>query len=78
MALNPKTGSIKELMSGIFFANGVAVSQGADFIAVVSTASWRVYRYWLNGPNVSIFMCHMLCHLLIGVVSFHTCNAAFG
>lgn len=51
MALNPKTGSIKELMSGIFFANGVAVSQGADFIAVVSTASWHVYRYWLNGPN---------------------------
>jgi sugar lactone lactonase YvrE len=39
------------LLEGLQFANGVAVSPGADFVLVNETGSYRVLRYWLRGDR---------------------------
>lgn len=37
------------LLGGLVFANGVALSQGGDFVLVVETYRYRIRRYWLAG-----------------------------
>jgi sugar lactone lactonase YvrE len=39
------------LLGGLIFANGVALSQGGDFVLVVETYRYRILRYWLAGPR---------------------------
>jgi len=39
------------LVDGIFFANGVAMSQDESFVLVAETASMRIIRCWLKGPK---------------------------
>jgi sugar lactone lactonase YvrE len=51
MRLNPATGEIKVLLSGLFFANGVALSSREDFVLVNETYRYRIIRYWLKGPQ---------------------------
>lgn len=48
---DPKTGETTTLMDGLFFANGVALSQNEDFLLVNETYRYRIQRYWLTGPN---------------------------
>lgn len=50
-AYSPSSGSVTELMSGLTFANGVALSKDEDFVLVNETGAYRVLRYWLKGEN---------------------------
>ncbi|HKP47837.1 MAG TPA: SMP-30/gluconolactonase/LRE family protein [Pyrinomonadaceae bacterium] len=51
LVYDPKTRTTRTLMKDLCFANGVAVSPDQSFLLVVETASYRVHRYWLNGPK---------------------------
>jgi sugar lactone lactonase YvrE len=48
---DPATGETRVIMSGLNYANGVAVSADQLFLLVAETANYRVQRYWLGGPN---------------------------
>lgn len=48
---NPQTGTTETLVDGLYFANGVALSQNEDFVIVNETYRYRITRYWLKGPK---------------------------
>ncbi|MBU6950229.1 SMP-30/gluconolactonase/LRE family protein [Hahella sp. HN01] len=48
---DPATGATTVLLDDLYFANGVALSQNEDFVAVCETGRYRVRRYWLQGPK---------------------------
>lgn len=50
---DPVSGKTREVLGGLFFANGVAVVEAAtsSFVAVVETAQTRVLRHWTKGPK---------------------------
>lgn len=48
---DPATGETTTLLDGLYFANGVALSQNEDFILVNETYRYRVTRYWLQGEK---------------------------
>ena len=50
-SFNPATGVTAVVMDGLNFANGVAVSEDQQFLAVIETGTYRVLRYWLAGPR---------------------------
>lgn len=45
------TGKTTTLLSGLQFANGVAVSANNDFVLVNETGSYKITRYWLQGDK---------------------------
>lgn len=45
------TGRTRVIMSGLNYANGVAISADQQFLLVSETANYRIQRYWLEGPN---------------------------
>jgi sugar lactone lactonase YvrE len=51
LSYNPATAEIKVLLSELYFANGVALSQQEDFLLVNETYRYRIVRYWLKGPK---------------------------
>jgi sugar lactone lactonase YvrE len=51
MSYDPATGRVKVLLKGLYFANGVALSQQEDFVLVNETYRYRTVRYWLKGPK---------------------------
>ncbi len=51
IVFDPKTGKADTLISGLSFANGVAVSPDQSFVLVNETGNYRVLRYWLSGPQ---------------------------
>jgi len=48
---DPKTHEVTELLSDLFFANGIALSKDEDFVIVGETYRYRLTRYWLKGPK---------------------------
>ncbi len=48
---DPETGKASTLMSGLSFANGVAVSPDQSYVLVNETGNYRVLRYWIEGPR---------------------------
>ncbi|GGY84055.1 SMP-30/gluconolactonase/LRE family protein [Marinobacter zhanjiangensis] len=48
---NPATGRTRVLLRNLYFANGVVVSPGADFLLVAETPRYRLLRFWLTGPK---------------------------
>lgn len=48
---DPATGITRVVMNGLNYANGVAISTDQQFLLVAETASYRIQRYWLQGPN---------------------------
>lgn len=48
---DPATANTRVIMSGLNYANGVAVSADQRFLLVSETASYRIRRYWLDGPK---------------------------
>ncbi|KAG2486526.1 hypothetical protein HYH03_014827 [Edaphochlamys debaryana] len=48
---DPASRRTEVLASGIFFANGVALSADESFVTVVETTRRRVLRHWLKGPK---------------------------
>jgi sugar lactone lactonase YvrE len=51
LVYDPVSATTSVLMTGINFANGVAVDPAGQFVLVVETGSYRVLRYWLAGPK---------------------------
>jgi sugar lactone lactonase YvrE len=50
-SFNPRTGQIQQLLSGLAFANGVALGPDEEYVLVNETAAHRITRYWLKGPK---------------------------
>jgi sugar lactone lactonase YvrE len=51
LAYHPDTGETELLLSGLEFANGVAVSGDGSYVLVNETGAYRIVRYWLSGPR---------------------------
>jgi sugar lactone lactonase YvrE len=51
MRYDPATGKVTVLISGLHFANGVALSKNEDFVLVNETYTYSIHRYWLAGPK---------------------------
>jgi sugar lactone lactonase YvrE len=47
--LDMKTRKAELLLGGLYFANGVSLSQDESYILVAETAIARIQRYWLKG-----------------------------
>src|SRR5690606_35641082 len=45
------TRQVTTLLDGLYFANGVALSQAEDFVLVNETYRYRITRYWLKGEK---------------------------
>jgi len=44
-------GSVRTLLAGLYFANGVALAGDGSFVLVDETYRSRIRRYWLAGPR---------------------------
>ncbi len=51
LAWRPSTGRTEVLLSGLQFANGVALSGDGSYVLVNETGAYRITRYWLAGPR---------------------------
>jgi strictosidine synthase-like protein len=50
-AYRPASRKTELLLSGLQFANGIAVAGDGSYVAVNETGAYRVTRYWLAGPR---------------------------
>lgn len=50
-AFNFKTGKLKQLLDGLYYANGVALSPQKDYLLVNETYRYQIRRFWLKGPK---------------------------
>ncbi len=48
---DPATGETQVVLTGLSFANGVALAHDESFVLVNETNAYRVTRYWLKGPD---------------------------
>jgi sugar lactone lactonase YvrE len=51
LVYRPSTGKAEVLLSGLYFANGVALAPDESYVVVAETASYRVRRVWLTGEK---------------------------
>lgn len=51
MAYDPKTKTVRVLMSKLQYANGIALAADESFVLVNETGEYRIRRYWLKGPK---------------------------
>ncbi len=51
LSYNRKTKGVEVLLDGLYFPNGVALSQKEDFILINETFQYRIRRYWLKGKK---------------------------
>jgi sugar lactone lactonase YvrE len=51
LVYDPKTKETATLLSGLYFANGVAVSPDGHFVLVNETSTYRIQKYWLKGEK---------------------------
>ena len=50
-AYNTRTGETRMLLDGLYFANGVALTQDESAVLVVETPRYRIRRLWLTGAK---------------------------
>ena len=50
-AHDPRTRETRLVLGGLYFANGVALSQDETFVVVAETGSYDLKRVWLKGPR---------------------------
>ena len=48
---SPAQKQARIIMDGLNFANGVAISDDQRYLIVIETGHYRVWRYWLDGPD---------------------------
>lgn len=48
---DPQKGTVKTLMTGTYFGNGVVLSKDESQVLLVETTRYRVLRYWLKGEK---------------------------
>lgn len=46
-----RTNQLELLLDGLYFANGVALSQHEDFVLINETYRYRIIQYWLKGER---------------------------
>ena len=51
LAYDPASNTVRLVMDGLYFANGVAVAPDDSFVLVAETGKYRVLRYWLKGEK---------------------------
>lgn len=51
LMFDPQTNTTAVVMSGLNFANGVAIDSQSQFVLVNETGSYRIHKYWLRGPK---------------------------
>jgi sugar lactone lactonase YvrE len=51
IAYDPASGTIRKLLDGLQFANGVAVARDGASVLVAETGGYRIMRYWLSGDR---------------------------
>jgi len=51
LAWNPVTRSMRVLLDGLQFPNGVVVEPPGDSLLFAETGAYRISRYWLKGPR---------------------------
>lgn len=51
LAYEPDSGATTALMSGLWFANGVALSHDESYVLVADSVQMRIHKYWLRGPK---------------------------
>lgn len=51
LVYDPATGKATALVTGLNFANGVALAHDQSYVLVAETGSYRVLRHWLAGPK---------------------------
>lgn len=51
LAFDPATGVVRRLLGDLQFANGVAVNGDGAWLVVAETGSYRLLRFWLQGPK---------------------------
>ena len=51
LMFDPQTNTTKVVMSGLNFANGVAIDSQSQFVLVNETGSYSIHKYWLKGPK---------------------------
>ena len=51
LAYDPRTQQTRVVFNGLYFANGVALSLGQEFVLVAETGAYRVRRVWLTGAH---------------------------
>lgn len=64
LVYDPADGSTTVLLDGLYFANGIALSENEDFVLVNETYRYRITRYWLAGPNAGtsdVFLDNLPC-----------------
>lgn len=50
-SFDPANGTVKRLMTGLNYANGVAISEDGSFLLVAETGHYRILKYWLSGES---------------------------
>lgn len=48
---DPISGETSVVIDGLNYANGVAVSEDQRFLLINELGSYRILRYWIEGPN---------------------------
>jgi len=48
-AFDPSSESLRRLMTGLNYANGVAVSEDGSFLLAAETGHYRILKHWLSG-----------------------------
>ena len=48
-SFDPASGAATRLMTGLNYANGVAVSKDGSFLLVAETGEYRILKHWLTG-----------------------------
>lgn len=51
LMFDPQSNTTEVMMSGLNFANGVAIDSQSQFVLVNETGSYRIQKYWLKGPK---------------------------
>jgi len=51
LSYDPQTKQTRTLLTGLYFANGVAVSPDQSFVLAAETGAYRIRRFWLAGPE---------------------------
>ena len=51
LRFDPATGQSEVLLDGLYFANGVTLSQNEDYVLVNETYRYRITRFWLKGEK---------------------------
>ena len=50
-SFDPATGAVARLLTGLNYANGVAVSSDGSYLLVAETGHYRILKHWLSGDT---------------------------